>query len=185
MYSKRTVTLPRLLAPLCVLIVALIHDTASAQDAAFYGTADITTYGYNTGYANDISFRTTRGGGILGGFYNFPIASRLAAGIDTRFGYSPTATGGTFGAAALRIAFVPHKVRLSPYFQFGGGYIHVSGSTGTTVFNGLSSVTTSSQGRNGGGAELAFGLDVRLTDHFTGTAYLGSGLVYRIKPHQR
>ena len=90
--------------------------------------------------------------------YNFPIQSRLTAGIDFRGSISPGATGGGFGAASLRFGFVPHHNPLRPYLQLGGGFVtsKVAASYSTT---GNQSVTNDS-------IDLAFGLDVRITPSF-------------------
>jgi hypothetical protein len=55
-----------------------------------------------------------------GAFYNFPIQSRLAVGIDGRVLYCAGPHGGTTAAAALRIGFVPVRVPLRPYLEIGG-----------------------------------------------------------------
>ena len=136
-------------------------------------------------------------GGVIGGvLYNFPIESRLSAGIDARASYSFGPRGGQSVTAAFRIGFVPHVNPLRPYFELGGGVV-------TSTFNdnqltGLvtAGLTSTSTRRTSGGAEFAVGLDIRLTPRFdlralelgatggtVGGAFLDAGLVYHL--HKR
>ena len=138
--------------------------------------------GYN--FNNDTA---SMGGGA---FYNFPIHSRLTAGIDGRVLYGPASRGGTSADAALRIGFVPAKVRLRPYFEIGGGVVSASINPGA-----------GSQRVTNGALEFLSGLDIRLTDSIdfrgieygaavgsssngraAGVAFLDSGIVYHFRP---
>jgi hypothetical protein len=62
-----------------------------------------------------------------GGFYNFPIQSRLTAGIDGRMSYGLGTRGGVSVTGALRVGFVPKVNPLRPYFQLGGGVVSSAG----------------------------------------------------------
>jgi hypothetical protein len=106
-------------------------------------------------------------GGIGGGaFYNFPIKSRVTVGIDVRGSDSFGKSGGDAFSASFRIGFVPHKVRLRPYFQIGGGVVSAP-YTEVHAICGLScNVTTTNERATNGAALIAFGLDIRLTRSF-------------------
>jgi len=157
----------RSLPALFLAASALIASTAHAQ-LAVYGTASLTGYGFNDSNNNTV-FKANSGGPTAGAFYNFPIQSRLTAGIDARATYSPGDKGGTAELVALRIGFVPHTVRLRPYFQLGGGVVSsveqqtVYNYSAVGVYTGYSLQSTR---HTGGAAEVLFGLDIRLTDSF-------------------
>ncbi|SNS91902.1 hypothetical protein SAMN05421770_10372 [Granulicella rosea] len=157
----------RSLPALFLAFSAFLIPAAHAQYAV-YGTASLTGYGFNDGNGNT-AFKKDSGGPTGGVFYNFPIQSRLSAGIDARATYSPGNNGGTAELVGLRIGFVPHKVRLRPYFQIGGGV--VSSSEQQTVYHysptgAYTGYTLQSTRYTSGAAEILFGLDVRLTDSF-------------------
>jgi hypothetical protein len=172
-------------APCCGLLL-LPTQTAHAQ-ASVYGTAAITDFcltsnSYTSCESNTLGF-------LGGGFYNFPIQSRLTAGIDGRVSYGVGTRGGVSATAALRIGFVPHQNPLRPYFELGGGVVSVNGHGYTTL---------QPTRKTGGALQLAFGLDIRLTDTIdlraielgsaagggsssspgAGTGYLDAGMVY-------
>jgi hypothetical protein len=171
-----------------IALLTLATSSAQAQVSA-YGMAALTSYGFS--YQNS-SFHFPVDAASLGGgaFYNFPIHSRLTAGIDGRVLYGPGSYGGTTATGALRVGFVPTRIRLRPYFELGGGVVSARVKTGQApeyVTNGA--------------AELIFGLDIRLTDSIdlraidygaaagpsnNGTAsaveFLGAGVVYHFHP---
>jgi hypothetical protein len=115
--------------------------------------------------------------------------------------------GGAAFSASLRIGFVPHKVRLRPYFQIGGGV--VSGSyEEVTVTCGIVCTNTpiTNKRATNGAALVAFGLDIRLTRSFdlraleygaeagpsgttthyaSGFGFLSSGVVYHFHAPER
>ena len=136
-----------------VLILTSAH-WAPAQTSV-YGMATLTNYN-----AVSLPARGDSGGFSGGAFYNFPIQSRLTAGLDARASYSPGPEGGALGLSCLRIGFVPRSVRLRPYFQIGGGVVK---ATGTKVFH-PSATQTISSGTTSGAAGFLFGLDIRLTN---------------------
>jgi len=175
-------TLGRCFTSLLILSFLLFpKQNASAQSTSIYGSIGLVNYDVGSFVKSDT------GGLICGGFYNFPIKSRLTAGIDVRGSFGLGSGGGAFGGAALRIGFVPERAPLRPYFQLGGGVVT------TTLHNGESVRHTS------GGAEFAGGLDVRLNDSFdlravelgaiaggnqsAGSAFLDAGIVYHL--HRR
>jgi hypothetical protein len=99
---------------LCILflgiaLLAFFRPAAEGQVSA-YGMVAYSSYGFasqNQGYTFDNDTASIGGGA----FYNFPIHSRLTAGIDGRVLYGPASHGGTTADAALRIGFVPTKIR--------------------------------------------------------------------------
>jgi hypothetical protein len=162
----------------------LLTLTAWAQ-VSVYGSAALTDYIFVN---NNTSTTKSDTGGIIGGaFYNFPIHSRLTAGIDVRGSYGFGDRGGAFAAAALRIGFVPEHVPLRPYFQLGGGIVN-----STFTFRPIAEPSRFTSG----GVEFAAGLDVRLNHSIdlrafelgaiaptnstgaAGSAWLDAGVVY-------
>jgi hypothetical protein len=171
-----------------IVLLALPTSSAQAQVSA-YAMGALTSYGFS--YQNS-SYHFPVDAASLGGgaFYNFPIRSRLTAGIDGRVLYGPGSYGGTTATGALRIGFVPTRVRLRPYFELGGGVVSARLNTGQSI----EYVTN-------GAAELIFGLDVRLTDSIdlraidygaavaptnngsaSAVGFLGAGAVYHFRP---
>lgn len=192
----------RNIAPILILLFPLLASHSAQAQASIYATAALTGYGTTTEYNSDIYFKKATGGIIAGVFYNFPIQSRLTAGADLRASYSPGSRGGTFETAALRIGFVPKRIRLRPYFLLGGGVVSTTSGDGSIFYNSASGTFSYPSNRiTTGAAELAFGLDIRLTDSFdlraleygaaTGptaaAAFVNSGLVYHFHsaPHPR
>ena len=187
----------RLLSPI-LAFVSLFSLTATAgAELSVYGTAMLSNFGFSNGSSSSLSFKGDTGGFGGGAFYNFPIQSRLSAGIDTRASYSPGSKGGTSAAAALRVAFIPHQVRLRPYIQIGGGVVssetyNITPGSGTAITRNR--VTS-------GALEIVGGLDIRLTEVLdlraveygaaagasssgasAGFGFLGAGLVYHLHP---
>ncbi len=151
--------MPHLLSrwlPLCLLSVVGLSPASSAQ-VSVYGTGAISEYGLKPANSSTLSFKSGAPGFLIGGFYNFPLASRVTVGLDLRLAESPGAKGGTAGAIAFRVGFVPHHVPLRPYFEIGGGVIRTS--TNTELVNDQVSSGTYTNGV----AMVAFGLDLRVT----------------------
>jgi hypothetical protein len=181
-------------------VALLTAVTAANAQISVYGTAMLTNFGLYNSSSPHISFKGDTVGFGGGAFYNFPIQSRLTAGIDARASYSPGTKGGTSAAASLRIGFVPHEVRLRPYFQIGGGFVSTDGYT----FGMVGSQLYAYKNRTTNGAvEIVGGLDVRLTDQVdvraieygaaasgtssstrAGVGFLSSGLVYHFHLRQ-
>ena len=168
------------------LFAALCFSGAATAQTSVYGAIALTDYGLATVNNSTYYFKSGAPGFVVGGFYNFPIQSRLTAGLDLRLTNSPGIKGGTAGAHAFRIGFVPDVVRLRPYFEIGGGV--VSASTNTELMNdGVRSGTYT-----GGAAIIVFGLDIRITKSIdfraleigseasssVGVAYADTGIVY-------
>ena len=151
-------TLHRRLAPLFGILVLLITQRPTQAQTSIYFAPALTAYGYAS--SNSTNFKSDSGGFIAGMFYNFPIDSRLTAGIDGRASYSFGPRGGNLETAALRVAFVPEKVRLRPFFEIGGGV--VSSTPDPASLPGAGRLTR----RTNAAAELSFGLDIRLTNSF-------------------
>ncbi len=169
--------------------LAALPSCSSAQTSV-YGAVAITAYGVEPSNSSALSFKSGTPGFVVGGFYNLPIDSRVTVGLDARLEESPGAKGGTAGAVCLRIGFVPHQVRLRPYFELGGGFL--STSTNTELVNdGVTAGTYSN-----GAAAVAFELDIRVTSTIdiralelgeeasstSGTVYLNTGVVYHFHP---
>jgi len=76
-----------------IALLTLLASPAEAQVSA-YGMVALSSYGFS--YQGS-SFRFNNDTASLGGgaFYNFPIHSRLTAGIDGRVLYGPASYGGT------------------------------------------------------------------------------------------
>jgi hypothetical protein len=169
-------------------LLTVLQPAAKAQLSA-YGMVAWSSYGFSY-QDNSYSFdnETASLGG--GAFYNFPIHSRLTAGIDGRVLYGPASRGGTTADVALRIGFVPTHVRLRPYFEIGGGVVSAVADPGPAT-----------QRVTNGALELLGGLDIRLTDSFdlraieyggavgssssglaSGVAFLDAGFVYHFRP---
>jgi hypothetical protein len=137
--------------------------------------------------SSDTNCKSDTLGFLGGGFYNFPIQSRLTAGIDGRMSYGMGTRGGVSATAALRIGFVPIRNPLRPYFQLGGGVVSSAGGDPLQATR-----------RTNGVLQLALGLDVHLTDSIdlralevggaagggsssnpaAGTSYIDTGVVY-------
>jgi hypothetical protein len=178
---------------LCILFLGIalltyFQPAAEAQVSA-YGMVAYSSYGFSyqdQGYSFDNDTASIGGGA----FYNFPIHSRLTAGIDGRVLYGPASHGGTTADAALRFGFVPTKIRFRPYFEIGGGVVSAVINPGITP-----------QRVTNGAAEFLGGLDIRLTDSVdvrgieyggavgssrsgraAGVAFLDAGVVYHFRP---
>jgi hypothetical protein len=183
-----------------IVFLLSISPVAKAQLSA-YVTPMFTGWGLSD---NSNTITINHGSGGIGGgvFYNFPIQSRLTAGVDMRGSDSLGNYGGDAFSASLRIAFVPRKVRLRPYFQIGGGVVSAPYTQYSAICSFTCAVTSTSKRATDGAALLAFGLDVRLTRSFdlraieygaeagpTGTSnspksgfgFLSTGVVYHLK----
>lgn len=171
--------------PLCLLSVLCLLPVAGAQ-VSVYGTGAVAEYALKPVNSNTFSFKSGAPGFVIGGFYNFPIDSRVTVGFDVRLAENPGAKGGTASAVAFRVGFVPHQVRLRPYFAIGGGV--VSTSTNTELVNdGVRSGSYTN-----GAAIIAFGLDIPVTHSIdiraldigseasgtSGAVYADSGIVF-------
>ena len=182
-----------------VILSLLLFDptyTLSAQ-TSLYGAVALNNYVlYNHG---DNAAKSDTVGFLGGVFYNFPIQSRLTAGIDVRGGYGVGARGGALGAAALRIGFVPTRVILRPYFEIGAGVVTSTFTSKQITGPAIQGLTSQPTRFTSGGAEFACGLDFRLTDSLdlravelgaaasggspsVGSAFLDAGLVYHLHP---
>ena len=166
---------------LCFSACCFTPFALKAQQTSVYGTVDLSVF--STDIGNGRIYGSDKIGFVAGGFYTFASDSRFKPGVDVRVVEQPANSGGTAVLGALRVSFVPHKNPLRPYLQIGGGVI-----SATNNDNGFAT----SQRKTGGGLEIDFGLDIRVTRHIdlrlpdygaaaggtTGTAWLGSGLVY-------
>lgn len=171
--------------PLLVLFSLLTPTKTVNAQASAYGAVALENFCTNA--SSQTSCKSDTVGLIGGGFYNFPIQSRVTVGIDGRVSYGPGTRGGMSATAALRVGFVPNRNPLRPYFQLGGGVVSSSGHDPRQASRYTS-----------GALQLAFGLDLRLTNSIdwrvaelggaagagsganpaAGTAYLNTGIVY-------
>jgi hypothetical protein len=179
--------------PILALTFAFLLTLTARAQVSVYGSAALTDYIFVN---NNSSAAKSDTGGIIGGaFYNFPIHSRLTAGIDARASYGVGDRGGTSAAAALRIGFVPERVVLRPYFQLGGGIVSSTFSTRQITGPTTQGLTPQPARVTSGGVEFDFGLDIRLNHSFdlrafelgaiaptssagAGSAWLDAGVVY-------
>jgi len=146
------------LTRLCLVVfslgIALLTLCGSAAEGqiSVYTMVGLSRYGFS--YQGDsYSYKDDTASFGGGAFYNFPIHSRLTAGIDGRVLYGPASYGGTTADVALRVGFVPTRIRLRPYFEIGGGVVSSVIAPGVTP-----------QRITNGAAEFLGGLDIRLTD---------------------
>jgi hypothetical protein len=173
-----------------VLILLATSHFARAQ-FSLYGTVAESNYGYS--FNNDsLIFSPDHISLGAGGFYNFPIQSRLTAGIDVRGSVSPYTTGGDKAAVSARFGFVPMRNPFRPYLQIGGGVIQARLPAFSNIVQ-AQTVTTAA-------LDLALGLDIRLTHSVdlrlfelesgagskgstrAGSASLSAGFVYHFHP---
>jgi hypothetical protein len=172
-----------------IALLTLFGSAAEAQVSA-YCMVGLSRYAFT--YQGDTSFKDNTASFGGGAFYNFPIRSRLTVGIDGRVLYGPASYGGTTADVALRVGFVPTRVRLRPYFEIGGG-----------VVSSVLSPGYAPQRITNGAAEFLGGLDIRLTDpvdlraveygaaagpsnndRTSGVGFLDAGFVYHFHPAQ-
>ena len=171
---------------------ALCLAPALHAQTSVYGSVGIADYGYKVNSPDFLVYRARPAFGA-GTTVLFLSQSRLKAGIDARFSGSPGTGGGVNAIAAVRFAFVPHQVRVSPYFQIGGGLASTTYPTYTVVTSGFGSTVISSRTRlTGGLLSLAAGLNVRVNDKWSirafdlsssagtkvGTAGMTTGVIY-------
>jgi len=166
---------------------ALFLPTSAARaQTSVYGTVALTDF-----CSTVLSATTCKGdtvGLLVGGFYNFPIQSRVTVGVDGRLSQAFGRKGGTSVTGAVRVAFVPKVNPLRPYFELGGGVVSSAGTAPPVYAPRYTS----------GVLQLAMGLDIKLTDSFdlraiefggasgggagtkpaAGTGYLDAGIVY-------
>ncbi|HEY6376098.1 MAG TPA: hypothetical protein VIX90_11310 [Edaphobacter sp.] len=189
-------TVRRHFTPILALTFTLLLTLAARAQVSAYGSAALANYVF---FNNNASAAKSDTGGIIGGaFYNFPIHSRLTAGIDARGSYGLGDRGGTFAAAALRIGFVPERVALRPYFQIGGGLVSSTFSVRQLTGPVIQGLTIQPTRYTSGGVQFAAGLDLRLSHAFdlrafelgaiapvnstgsVGSAWLTTGVVYHL-----
>lgn len=170
--------------PLFGLFTLLAPITNASAQASAYGAVALENFCTDT---SQTSCKSDTVGLIGGGFYNFPIQSRVTVGIDGRVSYGPGTRGGMSATAALRVGFVPNRNPLRPYFQLGGGVVSSAGDDPRQASRHTS-----------GALQLALGVDLRLTNAIdwrvaelgaaagagseanpaAGTAYFNTGIVY-------
>lgn len=165
-----------------IVVCFFLSSIGSNAQTSVYASVDATRYGFASGNTGTFSYSPGSGTfsyykigvGFEGGAtYLFPSRSRLKAGIDLRGMDSPGASGGAGGFGSLRIAFLPNRKPLSPYFQIGGGVLS------TTVVNTVPGVPRTRI--SSGALDLDFGLNIRVNSRFSVRAieiggYAGSNL---------
>jgi hypothetical protein len=172
-------------APWSGLFVLLLPTQTARAQTSVYGTVAATNFCLNSSSYTNCKSDTL--GFLAGGFYNFPIQSRLTAGIDGRVSYGLGTRGGVSATSAVRIGFVPNHNPLRPYFQLGGGVVSSAGGD-----------PLQAKRKTSGALQLALGLDIRLTGSIdlraleiggaagggsssnpgAGTSYIDTGVVY-------
>jgi hypothetical protein len=183
---------------LLVFFLLLISKQNAIAQTSLYGSVALVNYVLQNN--NSSAAKSDTAGFIGGGFYNFPIQSRLTAGVDVRGSYGIGARGGVLAAAALRVGFVPKRVALRPYFQLGAGVVTSTFNNGQITGPATQGFTSQSTRVTSGGVEFAGGLDVRLNESFdlravelgavagganqsVGSAFLDAGIVYHLRKH--
>jgi hypothetical protein len=192
------VTLFRCFTSLLVLLFVFVPKQNAIAQTSVYGSVALVNYGLQNN--NSTSYKSDTAGFIGGVFYNFPIHSRLTAGVDARGSLGVGDRGGALATAALRIGFVPERVVLRPYFLLGGGVVTSTFNIGQITGPATQGLAGQSTRVTSGGVEFAGGLDVRLNDSFdlravelgavaggsgrsVGSAFLDAGLVWHL--HKR
>jgi hypothetical protein len=195
---------PIKLAVACTLFMFFVFlrpSTSYAQLSA-YGAIAVTEYGFfNNGSS---AFKSDTEGIVAGGFYNFTTDSNWKFGLDGRGSVGVGPRGGEFGGAALRFSYVPKVIRLRPYLQLGGGVVSSTAQEGQSTGPVTQGLTTQPTRFTNGAVELAFGLDIRLTDKVdlrafdwggiagasanratttTGSGFFDAGIVYHLQSH--
>jgi len=182
----------------CLFLFAAVN--VSYAQVSVYGAVALTDYVFfNDGRSTQKSAST---GFIGGASYDFPIHSRMTAGLDARGIYSSSGTrGGGSGLVFLRFGFVPEHVVFRPYLEVGGGVVSSKVSTQITGAYEQGITTLGTRYTNGAGG-FDVGLDVRLSHSVdlraiefgavadgsnskttVGSSFLDAGLVYHF--HQR
>jgi hypothetical protein len=101
-------TVRRHCTPILALTFTLLLTLTARAQVSAYGSAALTDYVF---FNNHDSAAKSDTGGIIGGaFYNFPIHSRLTAGIDARGSYRSRACGAS--------ALFPDRRRLGKFYIF-------------------------------------------------------------------
>jgi len=189
------VTLFRCFTSLLALLLLLVPKQNAIAQTSIYGSVSGVNYVLQN---NNSSAAKSDTAGFVGGvFYNFPIQSRVTAGVDVRGSYGVGSRGGALAAGALRIGFVPERVVLRPYFLLGGGVVTSTFKINDITGPAAEGLTTQPTRFTSGGVEFAGGLDVRLSDSFdlravelgavaggsnqdVGSAFLDAGIVYHL-----
>lgn len=168
-----------------VLLFFLAATQITTAETSVYGAVAVTDFCLDSGSVTHCKSDTL--GFLGGGLYNFPIQSRLTAGVDGRLSYGLGTRGGVSATSAFRIGFVPKRNPLRPFFQIGGGVVS---SAGGDPLQG--------KRKTSGALQLAAGLDIRLTGSTdlrafevggaagsgsdsnpgAGTSYIDAGVVY-------
>jgi hypothetical protein len=173
------------------LLVLLCSSRASSAQVSAYGAIAVTGYGIDTN-STGLYEKSGSPGFVIGGFYNFPIDSRLTAGLDLRLTNSPGTKGGTAGAVAIRVGFVPHVVRLRPYLELGGGFVRTT-TNAELINDGVRSGTYTN-----GALIITTGLDIRATHSIdiraleiggeaggnSSVGFVDAGVVYHFAPRK-
>ena len=134
-----------------IVLLTLFASAAEAQ-VSVYGMAGLSRYGFS--YQGDsYSFKDDTASFGGGAFYNFPIHSRLTAGIDGRVLYGPASYGAPRRTSPSASALFPRVFACGRISRFGGGVVSSVIDPGVTP-----------QRITNGAAEFLGGLDIRLTD---------------------
>ena len=188
-------TLFRCFTSLLALLLLLVPKQNAIAQTSIYGSVSGVNYVLQNN--NSSSAKSDTAGFVGGVFYNFPIQSRVTAGVDVRGSYGVGSRGGALAAGALRIGFVPERVVLRPYFLLGGGVVTSTFKINDITGPAAEGLTTQPTRFTSGGVEFAGGLDVRLSDSFdlravelgavagasnqgVGSAFLDAGIVYHL-----
>jgi len=153
-----------------LFFIALLTLTTVARaqnsDISIYVTSTTANYAFFNSTAGSNTVYKGVSSGIGGGLTaNFTGNHRTTLGIDIQGASDPADNGGAFGLVSLRVGYVPHKFRLRPFIQVGGGVVSANERPQDFPgpFNTVNVRPTNSVRVTNGTLSAAAGLDIRLT----------------------
>ncbi len=106
-----------------LLLLTLFASTPKAPaQISVYGTGAAASFGFSgTNYTGGTQMKPSSTGFVTGAFYTLPTLTRFQAGLDARYTFAPGYNGGRAYTGGLLLSYVPSRLRLRPYAEFGGG----------------------------------------------------------------
>lgn len=147
---------------LLLLTVLAFAPKAPAQ-VSVYGTGAATSFGFSgANYTGGTQMKPRSAGFVTGAFYTLPTRTRFQAGLDARYTFAPGYDGGKAYTGGLRLSYVPSRLPVRPYAEFGGGI--ASTQLRQNACNGTCAQTTSQI--TSGVVQFGAGLDLRVNRLF-------------------